>query len=906
MPWLRSATAMLVLALAGGLAAAGPHQRAAAAPGQPVAAAAGVPQTVPALRHWSAGPAQTTIGTGSRILVDPAYASQLTDEANTFAEDIAAQRAGQKPVVVSAARSAAAPGDLYLALGSSDTTIGAEGYVMESGGFIAITARSEVGAFYGTRTVLQLLKQSPTIAGGIARDWPSYPERGMRVDTVTREFSTTWWHNLIRDLSYVKLNMLNVLLIGGRGLNDGEIDELVRFSTKYHVTLIPTVAIPSHSDPILDEHPYLRLEPSATTNPLIGALDFTHPRAEEVIRSYVERYIDRFPGPYWHTSADEYLGFPEHPRIWDRYPQLQAFIRAKGYPTATGRDALTWFLNWMNALVKSHGKKLRVWNDYLERGVVQLDPDIVVEHWYQPNDPIVLSPQELANPTTAHGGHRVLNVDESLFYHDQGHRTVDPRRVYDQFQVHRFSKGREVLGAAQQNLAGGMIAFWLGGGLGQYLESNEEIVGALFAPLRSLAQVTWNSPKPGSYDTFKALVDRIGRPPGYTPTSGIIVGNPVQALDHDGRAGFFARTTDGALVYGREPITGQGPGFATWPRTTVATGVVGDPVVKLDGSGRLTYFIRSANGQLLYGRQIAPGSTAWQVSVVLSGAAGDASVALDADGRLAFFVRSADGQLWHGLQQQPGTAQWTIIRLATGVAGDPVSALATGKLVYFVRTSSGWLRHGWQSTPGGPWSATTADLVPGAVGKPAIATDATERLVLFVRTTNGDVVHRWQQTPGGGWNPESWVAVSNAAGDPTSVFAAGGKLTLFVRKSNGDIVHRWQHTAGGGWSAEQWVAVTGAADDPVVRLDAESRLTLFVRRTDGSLVHRWQHTAGGGWNLDGSKTLHLRFVGRPSVAADRGGRLIFMVTTSTRYLVSGMQFQPANSSGWFRAPLVTS
>ena len=54
---------------------------------------------------------------------------------------------------------------------------------------LRIEARTAAGAFYGTRSVVQLLRRKRSIPAGTARDWPRYPERGLMIDNGRRYFS---------------------------------------------------------------------------------------------------------------------------------------------------------------------------------------------------------------------------------------------------------------------------------------------------------------------------------------------------------------------------------------------------------------------------------------------------------------------------------------------------------------------------------------------------------------------------------------------------------------------------------------------------------------------------------------------------------------------------------------------
>ena len=89
----------------------------------------------------------------------------------------------------------------------------------------------------------------------------------------------------------------------------------------------------------------------------------TLPAARRFARDLILEYLDLFPGRYWHGGADEYL----LPDDYALYPQLERYARAHYGPRANGADAYLGFINWMDRLVRSRGRTLRVWNDGLVR-----------------------------------------------------------------------------------------------------------------------------------------------------------------------------------------------------------------------------------------------------------------------------------------------------------------------------------------------------------------------------------------------------------------------------------------------------------------------------------------------------------------------------------------------------------
>jgi hexosaminidase len=71
-----------------------------------------------------------------------------------------------------------------------------------------VRGNTGTGGFYGTRTVLQWLRQDRTIRGGTVANWPAYPERGLQIDAGRKYFSVDWLRARIREISYLKLTYL--------------------------------------------------------------------------------------------------------------------------------------------------------------------------------------------------------------------------------------------------------------------------------------------------------------------------------------------------------------------------------------------------------------------------------------------------------------------------------------------------------------------------------------------------------------------------------------------------------------------------------------------------------------------------------------------------------------------------
>ncbi|UCF43503.1 MAG: beta-N-acetylhexosaminidase, partial [Planctomycetota bacterium] len=342
--------------------------------------------TIPALQEWTDGSGSYTFDSSSRIMIN---GSGLANEGSVFATDLL-NLSGYSITVVTGSSPAA--GDIYLTLGSTDPDIGDEGYVLTITDRVTIEAKTNAGAFYGTRTVLQALKQSYDIPAGTARDWPMYPLRGMHVDNGRKYFTVGWLRDHIREIAYLKMNIFHLHLSDREGfrielfnhpevptapyLTQAEMADLIDFAAEYHITILPEIDMPGHLTAALRNHPELWANGTSEGNLDLG-IDASYVFVQEIL----DELIPLFPGPYWHMGADEYGG-GYHPHY---ATYAQEHFCTSG--TASPQDAFIGFVNFVNDIAKSYGKTSMCWHepalmDYRgENTCTSLDTDIVINVW---------------------------------------------------------------------------------------------------------------------------------------------------------------------------------------------------------------------------------------------------------------------------------------------------------------------------------------------------------------------------------------------------------------------------------------------------------------------------------------------------------------------------------------------
>ncbi|MCZ4101965.1 family 20 glycosylhydrolase [Streptomyces sp. So13.3] len=493
----------------------------------PAHAAGAVPRTIPALQQWTAGSGAYTFGPASRVVADSAYSSALGTTGRVFADDLT-QLTGRTVTLVSGPASAVRPGDLFLTLGSTDTTLGTEGYALTVGSSVTVRARADAGAFYGTRSVLQLLKQSPTIAAGTARDWPAKAERGLMVDVGRKYFTVPWLQGQIRDLAYLKMNYFHLHLSDTYGFRlestshpeitsaahytKREITDLIALGARYHVTVVPEIDVPGHMNTTLTAHPELRLVNSAGT-PSNQYIDLSNPAAYTLIQDLITEYLPLFPAKYWHLGADEYV------TNYASYPQLLSYARAHYGPAATAKDVYYGFVNWADGIVRAGGKTMRMWNDGIKQGDGTITPnaDITVDYWFNYG----LTPQQLVA-----AGHTVMNSSWTPTYYVYGGDKPNTPYMYETWNPEIFQGGTTLTDPSRNR--GSVLHVWCDN---PNAETEQQTAAGIMTPMRALAQQTWGSP--GLVPTlaeFQPIVTTVGRPPGWptdTAAGDLALGRPV-------------------------------------------------------------------------------------------------------------------------------------------------------------------------------------------------------------------------------------------------------------------------------------------------------------------------------------------------------------------------------------------
>lgn len=194
-----------------------------------------------------------------------------------------------------------------------------EGYVLVTDGDSTYDiAETGEGIYYGAQTIKQLIignGANAVLHAVVARDWPAMKYRGLSDDLSRGPVPTLEFQkHQIRVLSEYKINIyspyfentlayasnpLPALSVGAMTRADAK--ELVRYASRYHVTVVPDQEAFGHLHRVLMYDIYSQL----AETPHGTVLAPGQPGSLDLIRQWFTEMAAIFPSPFLHIGADE-------------------------------------------------------------------------------------------------------------------------------------------------------------------------------------------------------------------------------------------------------------------------------------------------------------------------------------------------------------------------------------------------------------------------------------------------------------------------------------------------------------------------------------------------------------------------------------------------------------------------
>jgi hexosaminidase len=478
----------------------------------PVFAVNPEPAVVPAVQEWTGGTGMVSMA-GAPLVVLPEADDALLPVAKLFQEDLVALGLPGPEI----RRSPAQGGQAFLfRIGELPPlpagAVSNEAHVIEIDEHeVRVRANSAAGAYYASRTLLQLLAQSdptaPALPRGSILDYPRYRQRMLMLDVGRKPFPLPVLQDWLRVLGWFKMNELHLHLsdeaFGGGytgfrvqcdtfpGLaskdlhyTKAELRALQDFAHARGITVTPEIDMPGHARVFTDFWPDLLM-----TNQSRSYMDVTNTNTIDRMRRLLDEVIPIFDAPDVHIGTDEYRvggSTEERTRLHEGFRQ---------------------FINTMNAHVRSRGKNTRIWSGFEHMlGATAIDPSVIIDMW-ETDD----AKGQIAR------GHRVINSNHGRTYIVPGchYYGVSNPGIYNGWEPWMVSGDKSKNPEpADPHLLGGKLHVWNDQGPTGY--THTEIAWLTRPSLQVFAEKLWGRKGSADHAAFLPRAALVANVPGTT------------------------------------------------------------------------------------------------------------------------------------------------------------------------------------------------------------------------------------------------------------------------------------------------------------------------------------------------------------------------------------------------------
>ncbi|SBT45863.1 family 20 glycosylhydrolase [Micromonospora auratinigra] len=403
--------------------------------------------------------------------------------------------------------------------------LGDEGYRLDvTGDGVRIVAATPAGLFHGAQTLRQLFPPAIESAAPVAERWalpggtvldrPRFPYRGAMLDVARHFFSVEDVLRVVDHLARYKLNHLHLHLTddqgwriavdawprlaevggatevgGGPGgwYTKADYARIVDHAARRHVTVVPEIDLPGHTNAALVAYPELapgKVAPPPYTGTEVGFsyVDPTDERTYDFVADVIGEVAALTPGPWLHLGGDEafkvkgatYTGFVE---------------RAQRIVAATGKTVVGW--HQLAPAGHLDGRVLQWW------GTNGDDPETAEA--VRRGARVILSPGNRAYLDMKYAPDTPIGHDWAGL--------IDVRRAYD------WDPGTHLTDVPADAVLGVEAPLWT-----ESVTTADEVEFMLFPRLPALAELGWSPRSTHDWDAFRVRL--AGHGPRWT-TAGI-------------------------------------------------------------------------------------------------------------------------------------------------------------------------------------------------------------------------------------------------------------------------------------------------------------------------------------------------------------------------------------------------
>lgn len=405
-----------------------------------------------------------------------------------------------------------------------------EGYRLEVGSKgITIQAGTDAGFFYARQTLLQLLTPQGIPYMKI-EDKPRFGYRGLHLDVSRHFFPKEFILKMLDVMASYKLNTFHWHLTDGAGwriqidsyplltkeaafrdqanwqewwngdrrfVTEGtpdayggyytkdDIREVVAYAASKHITVIPEIEMPGHSEEVLVAYPELSCSGKPYVN---GDFCIGNEATFTFVEKVLEEVMELFPSEHIHIGGDE-----AGKSAWKTCPKCKKRMQQEQLKDVD--ELQSYMIRRVEKFLLSKGRKLVGWDEILEGG---LAPEATVMSWRG----------EEGGIQAAQEGHPVIMTPSSYLYLDfyQADPKTQPLAIGGYTPIKRVYSYNPIPGALtpeeEKYILGAQANIWA-----EYIPDEQHMEYMAFPRLLALAEVAWTPQELRSWEDFKPRVN---------------------------------------------------------------------------------------------------------------------------------------------------------------------------------------------------------------------------------------------------------------------------------------------------------------------------------------------------------------------------------------------------------------
>ncbi|GAB5589061.1 hypothetical protein Unana1_03961 [Umbelopsis nana] len=249
-------------------------------------------------------------------------------------------------------------------------------------------------------------------------DAPSFPHRGIMVDTARNYYTVDDILRTIDGMAYNKMNVFHwhitdsqifpLLLesvpdLGRKGAytlhgkilgySKKDVKRIVKYGRERGVRIVPELDMPAHTGS------WKGVEVITYANePTAGQLNPINPKTYQVVTKVINEVTSWFTDEYYHAGGDEPVN-----KCWEDDKGVSDYMKKHN---VTGDDLLQTFLTKELGMIKKHKKTAILWEDAVTNLHLDIPKETVLQFWTD-------SVKDALN-----AGHRVIASNVNFFYFD--------------------------------------------------------------------------------------------------------------------------------------------------------------------------------------------------------------------------------------------------------------------------------------------------------------------------------------------------------------------------------------------------------------------------------------------------------------------------------------------------------